>query len=251
MPTESSVRHRSVHIPSQPTDPDKLSATITGHEPNATVEALAKIPDKPGSTDCDSDSITADAGPEEADADEIREAHIKTPGPVSALGTQVAARQPQSKIFSLVDRYENGRRYSGYGEYWAPNDEKQNNLLDIAHHLYVLMLDCKLFLAPIEDNPKAVLDIGTGTGIWAMDFADKFPLAKVMGFDLSPVQPGRAGLNVHFEIKDASDPDWGYKKDSFDFIHVRGMAGCISDWPVFYQHVLTLVVFFLTLDIIC
>jgi Methyltransferase domain len=145
--------------------------------------------------------------------------------------TRAVARQPQSKIFSLIDRYENGRRYSGYREYWAPNDEKQNNQLDIAHHLYVLMLDHKLFLAPI--------DIGTGTGIWAMDFADKYPSAQVIGFDLSPVQPGRAGLNVRFEIKDACDPDWGYKKDNFGFIHVRGMAGCISDWPVFYHHVPT------------
>lgn len=31
-----------------------------------------------------------------------------------------------------------------------------------------LMLDNKLFLAPIDQNPQQVLDIGTGTGIWAM-----------------------------------------------------------------------------------
>jgi ubiquinone/menaquinone biosynthesis C-methylase UbiE len=28
----------------------------------------------------------------------------------------------------------------------------------------------QLFLAPIKPNPQNVLDIGTGTGIWAIDF---------------------------------------------------------------------------------
>jgi ubiquinone/menaquinone biosynthesis C-methylase UbiE len=31
-----------------------------------------------------------------------------------------------------------------------------------------LILENKLFLAPIGKNPQKVLDIGTGTGIWAM-----------------------------------------------------------------------------------
>lgn len=64
-------------------------------------------------------------------------------------------------------RFENNRRYHAYkdGEYWGPNDEIENNKLDIAHHLYLLTLNNKLFLAPIGDNPQKVLDVGTGTGI--------------------------------------------------------------------------------------
>lgn len=37
--------------------------------------------------------------------------------------------------------------------------------------MYTLMLDGKLFLAPIDPNPQQVLDVGTGTGIWAMYFS--------------------------------------------------------------------------------
>lgn len=33
------------------------------------------------------------------------------------------------------------------------------------------------------------LDIGTGTGIWAIDFADEHPETTVIGTDLSPIQP--------------------------------------------------------------
>ena len=219
----------------------------------APLDIQRKGPDEAGAEA--SDSITVDTGTEEAETsapvnevglegrldntEQIREAENDKPDPDSALDAPIVARQPrQSSIHQLVDRYGNGRRYAGYGVYWAPSDEKQNNLLDIAHHLYDLMLDDKLFLAPIGDNPRSVLDTGTGTGIWAMEFADQYPSAQIIGFDLSPVQPERAVPNVRFEIKDACDPDWGYEKDSLDFIHVRAMYGCIADWPAFYQQVL-------------
>lgn len=147
-----------------------------------------------------------------------------------------------TSLYSEVMRYrfENGRRYHGYkdGEYWGPNDDKQNNQLDLAHNLYLLTLDSKLFLAPIGDNPQQVLDIGTGTGIWAMDFADQYPSAQVIGFDLSPIQPTWVAPNLRFEINDACEADWGYTKNSFDFIHTRAMYGSVADWPAFYQQTL-------------
>ena len=34
-----------------------------------------------------------------------------------------------------------------------------------------------------------VLDVGTGTDIWAFDFADEHPEAQAIGVDLSPIQP--------------------------------------------------------------
>jgi methylase of polypeptide subunit release factors len=60
---------------------------------------------------------------------------------------------------------------------------------DLQHHLWKATLHGKLFLAPIKDNPQNVLDLGTGTGIWAIEFADKYPSASVLGTDLSPIQP--------------------------------------------------------------
>jgi ubiquinone/menaquinone biosynthesis C-methylase UbiE len=33
-----------------------------------------------------------------------------------------------------------------------------------------MTLNDQLFLAPIVENPQNVLDIGTGTGIWVIDF---------------------------------------------------------------------------------
>jgi ubiquinone/menaquinone biosynthesis C-methylase UbiE len=45
--------------------------------------------------------------------------------------------------------------------------------MDLLHHVYLLMLGGELQLAPIQGtNPQRVLDIGTGTGIWAIQFAE-------------------------------------------------------------------------------
>ena len=60
--------------------------------------------------------------------------------------------------------------------------------IDIKHHVIMLLMGGNLHFAPLV-NPKNILDIGTGTGIWAMEMADQYPDAMVIGTDLSPVQP--------------------------------------------------------------
>src|SRR4051795_1295425 len=75
----------------------------------------------------------------------------------------------------------------------------------VHYHSLRLLLNDKLFLAPLE-NPTAILDVGTGTGIWAMDFADDYPGAQVVGIDLSPIQPNYVPPNLQFEIFDLEEP---------------------------------------------
>ena len=107
----------------------------------------------------------------------------------------------------------------------------------MAHHLFLLTFDGALFQAPITKSPSLVLDIGTGTGIWAIDFADQFPSATVIGTDLSPIQPNWVPPNVKFEIDDC-ESEWTYAEASFDFIHIRSLFGCVSSWPALYAQVM-------------
>ncbi|KAF3900098.1 UMTA protein [Trichophyton interdigitale] len=138
-------------------------------------------------------------------------------------------------------RFENGRRYHAYkaGAYWGPNDDRQNEQLDIAHHMFSLLLNGRLLLAPIDENIQTVLDLGTGTGIVRIpsDFADEYPSAEVIGTDLSPIQPAFVPPNLRFEIDDASE-DWTFPEDHFDLIHIRALYGAISDWPKLYSQAL-------------
>ncbi|KAL1963768.1 hypothetical protein VTN77DRAFT_7834 [Rasamsonia byssochlamydoides] len=47
-----------------------------------------------------------------------------------------------------------------------------------------------------------ILSLGTGTGIWAIQFANEYPSAQVIGTDLSPIQPPWVPPNCVFEIDD-------------------------------------------------
>jgi SAM-dependent methyltransferase len=133
-----------------------------------------------------------------------------------------------SSIFEY--QYENGRRYHSFqaGRYFAPDDEQEQERLDLVHHIQSMILGGELYRAPIE-RPLRILDVGTGTGIWAMDIGDKFPHADIVATDLSPIQPLWTPPNLQFEIDDC-EAEWTYK-EKFDFIHIRNMGGAISDWP--------------------
>ncbi|KAF6836797.1 methyltransferase domain-containing protein [Colletotrichum musicola] len=131
-------------------------------------------------------------------------------------------------------RVENGRTYHRYkeGKYFGPNDEQETDRLDLQHHLFLLTFENKLGFAPPNDpdwKGRRVLDVGTGTGIWCIDFGDEHPDADVLGFDLSATQPEFVPPNVRFEVDDL-DNEWIYSKP-FDYIHIRGMSGSVRNWP--------------------
>ncbi|KZL66337.1 SAM-dependent methyltransferase, partial [Colletotrichum tofieldiae] len=127
-----------------------------------------------------------------------------------------------------------GRTYTQKTDYWGPNDEKQNEGLELAHYWECLFFDDKLFLAPIGNNPQKVLDLGTGTGIWAIDFADEFPSADVIGVDISPIQPGWVPPNCKFQI-DNFEEEWTWPTEYFHYIHIRHLEASVADWPKLYS----------------
>lgn len=125
----------------------------------------------------------------------------------SALGVGESESTCSLSLSDLKTIVENGRTYHGEGKYPLPNDEPEQNRLDLQHHLSTLTFDGKLFNCPIDKEMvlHRVLDVGTGTGIWAMDFADNHPQSNVVGVDLSPIQPIWVPPNVRFELDDLEE----------------------------------------------
>lgn len=116
-----------------------------------------------------------------------------------------------------------------------PIDEKELDRNDLQHHKYTLLLGDKLYIAPIpderfEDANARILDLGTGTGIWAIDMADKFPAAEIIGVDIAATQPSFVPPNCIFEIDDVEE-EWAYRTSHFDFIHGRDLMTAVRDWP--------------------
>ncbi|KAK4197646.1 S-adenosyl-L-methionine-dependent methyltransferase [Triangularia verruculosa] len=133
----------------------------------------------------------------------------------------------RSSIFEFYE--ENGRTYHSMsaGKYFMPNDASEIERLDLQHHLFRLTFDEEICLCPKKDGAKRVLDLGTGSGIWCIDYADRHPEAEVIGVDLSPVQPDFVPPNCSFEIDDV-EKDWTWSKP-FDFIISRFMTGSFAD----------------------
>ncbi|KAK0724185.1 S-adenosyl-L-methionine-dependent methyltransferase [Lasiosphaeris hirsuta] len=136
-----------------------------------------------------------------------------------------------SSVYQFVEEF--GRTYHAYkeGKYFMPNDIPEQERLDLQHSIAVRLFG-KLALAPIK-TPKRVLDIGTGTGIWAIEFANEHPESEVLGTDLSPIQPDYIPPNCHFEIDDAED-EWVFSHP-FDLVHSRFMCGAFSDFPKVFR----------------
>lgn len=54
------------------------------------------------------------------------------------------------------------------------------------HHICLILLEGRLHMAPVGSAPQKILDIGTGTGIWAIDVAKYIPITLGLEFFSSP-----------------------------------------------------------------
>jgi len=92
---------------------------------------------------------------------------------VSDAGYETDSQHSASTSLSSSVRnyaFENGRRYHRFreGAYNFPNDDSEQDREDMKHAMMVNLCQT-LHFAPIGPNPQNVLDMGTGTGIWAIE----------------------------------------------------------------------------------
>ncbi|KAK2051778.1 methyltransferase domain-containing protein [Colletotrichum caudatum] len=174
-----------------------------------------------GSPETELESTVIEVG----DVDELDET-------ASTIDEQISTYTASLSSSVLDYPTENGRRYHAFraGSYYGPNDEIEQDRLDFHHAMILKAIGKKPFLSPIDgEKTHRILDIGTGTGIWAIEVGELLPNSEIIGNDLSANQPNWVPPNVKFEIDDVESPWVSARK--FDFIFCRYMVGAIADWP--------------------
>lgn len=128
------------------------------------------------------------------------------------------------------------RQYVEDAPYLLPKDLGETNRLDFQHYMLRYALKGN-YAAPVE-NPRAILDVGSGTGRWAMDIAQQFPDAEVVGMDLAPPEaekratPHPVPANYSFVVGNALER-LPFADNRFDFVHQRFLTLAIpaARWP--------------------
>lgn len=144
--------------------------------------------------------------------------------------TDVAPAEQRRALF--------GRRYVANAPYLLPSDDIEINRLDFQHYMLRYAIKGN-FLAPIG-RPTSILDVGCGTGRWAMDMAQQFPQAKVVGVDLVPPQSESAAepsvemrpANYSFTQANVLE-GLPFADATYDFVHQRllYLAVPTAQWP--------------------
>ena len=129
-----------------------------------------------------------------------------------------------------------GRRYAAGVPYLLPSDLGETNRLDFQHYMLRSALKGN-YAAPLS-RPQDILDVGAGTGRWAIEMARQFPGANVVGVDIAPPasdanESSEAHPDNYAFVQGNVLERLPFADNSFDFVHQRLLVAAIpaARWP--------------------
>ena len=122
--------------------------------------------------------------------------------PSSLVAHIIPTAPAVSRALGCIPNIQTDRQHAAYA---FPNDTPEQERLELQGECIKRLLNDRLYLAPLSTSnpPRAILDVATGVGDWAIEMGDLFPTSTVIGTDLSPIQPAEVPPNVHFFVEDA------------------------------------------------
>ena len=150
--------------------------------------------------------------------------------PILRRKRAVPAGEKQGRLETLGDRM-----HLADAPYVLPADDQEINRLDFQHYMLRHSLRGN-YAAPIT-NPQSILDVGSGTGRWAIEMATLYPRANVIGTDITPPAT-ESGPGSDIPENYAFAPGnilegLKFPNGSFDFVHMRLLLFAIPEasWP--------------------
>ncbi|KAJ7633137.1 S-adenosyl-L-methionine-dependent methyltransferase [Roridomyces roridus] len=111
------------------------------------------------------------------------------------------------------------------GAYLLPSvseNEEEVTRLDAWHNTFREYFDGGLCAFPLKnERPQRILELGCGSGAWAIQAAADFPEAQVVAVDISPLPAHRVPPhNMTFQFVDLRE-ELPFERESFDIVHAR------------------------------
>ncbi|KAJ7613365.1 S-adenosyl-L-methionine-dependent methyltransferase [Mycena rosella] len=105
--------------------------------------------------------------------------------------------------------------------YAISHSDNEWRRLDEQHRAYAEYMGDQLTFAPLG-TPNRILELGAGSGAWAIQAALMYPDAEVIAVDRNelPLRTIRIPPNMHFQKLDLLN-DFPWKVEEFDVIHLR------------------------------
>src|SRR5947207_9681112 len=94
------------------------------------------------------------------------------------------------------------------------------------HDFWMSTLKNRLILPPILPTDE-ILDLGCGTGIWAIEVADEHN-SKVYGVDISPIQSDWVPINCEFQLANVLE-ELPFHDEKFGLVQSRCLYAGIPD----------------------
>lgn len=116
--------------------------------------------------------------------------------------------------------------------YLLPKDAQEDERLRFQHYALHHAFG-NHYLAPLSPETRTILDVGCGTGIWAIDVAQQFPQAQIIGVDIALTSLPHILPNTCLFAQADILHGLPFPASQFDFTHQRLLVGAIpvQRWP--------------------
>ncbi|KAF8632231.1 hypothetical protein AX15_001984 [Amanita polypyramis BW_CC] len=138
------------------------------------------------------------------------------------------------------------RRKPGNVPYPLNRPSNDDLSLDVWDNLFMVNCCRALTIHHFDNSPTLVLDIGCGSGYWAVEAAKRWPTSVIIGFDILHTQPDLHNVPSYKDV--APRIKWvhgnfldglPFSPDCFDFVHVSkvGLGVPEDEWQSLLEEI--------------